>query len=154
MSSDPHGSGADGPRIAVPAGEEEFDAGSRVGEDRVEGAPPSHPSGATLRAELRGYLLGLGLAAVLTAAAFLSVGTSAIYPPGIVMAIVALGLAQVGVHLVFFLHLTTAPDNTNNVLALAFGFLIVCLIVFGTIWVMYNLDHNMMPALELLKMRR
>jgi len=26
-----------------------------------------------------------------------------------------------GVHLVFFLHVTTGPDNTNNVMALAFG---------------------------------
>jgi cytochrome o ubiquinol oxidase subunit IV len=32
-----------------------------------------------------------------------------------------------GVHLVFFLHITTGPDNTNNVLALAFGILIVAL---------------------------
>jgi cytochrome o ubiquinol oxidase subunit IV len=32
-----------------------------------------------------------------------------------------------GVHVVFFLHITTGPDNTNNVLALAFGVLIVSL---------------------------
>ena len=36
-----------------------------------------------------------------------------------------LAIAQMGVHLVFFLHITTGPDNTNNVLALAFGVLIV-----------------------------
>jgi cytochrome o ubiquinol oxidase operon protein cyoD len=29
-----------------------------------------------------------------------------------------LAIAQMGVHLVFFLHITTGPDNTNNVLAL------------------------------------
>jgi cytochrome o ubiquinol oxidase operon protein cyoD len=51
-----------------------------------------------------------------------------------------------GVHLAFFLHLTTGPDNTNNVLALAFGILIVGLVVFGSVWIMFNLNANMMPT--------
>jgi cytochrome o ubiquinol oxidase subunit IV len=123
--------------------DEEFDAGSRVGEDHVAGPfPPPTPAGG-LRAELAGYAIGLVLAAGLTAAAFLSPGSQAIYGPGIVMAVVVLGLAQVGVHLVFFLHMTTSPDNTNNVLALAFGLLIVSIVVFGTIWAMYHMNHNM-----------
>ena len=130
---------------ADPPSDEEFDTGSRVGEDRVLGQLPSQLSTDSLRAELRGYVMGLLLAATLTAAAFFSIGTQVIYAPGIVMAVVVFGLAQVGVHLVFFLHMTTAPDNTNNVLALAFGLLIVCIIVFGTIWVMHQMDHNMMP---------
>jgi len=50
-----------------------------------------------------------------------------------------------GVHLVFFLHITTGPDNTNNVLALAFGVLVVFLIVAGSIWIMGHLSQNMMP---------
>lgn len=130
-----------------------WEAGSRVGEDRIPGEPPTELAEATLRAELRRYVIGVVLAAALTAAAFLSIGTRIIYGPGIVMAVVVLGLAQVGVHLVFFLHLTTAPDNTNNALALAFGFLIVCLIVFGSIWIMYNLNHNMMSPSELIQMQ-
>ena len=128
-----------------PPSDEDLDTGSRVGEDRVPGQAPSRPDTRTLRAELTGYTMGLALASILTAAAFLSVGTQLIYTPGIVMAIVVFGLAQVGVHLVFFLHMTTAPDNTNNVLALAFGLLIVSVVVFGTIWVMHQMNHNMMP---------
>ena len=61
------------------------------------------------------------------------------------MALVVLAIAQIGVHLVFFLHITTGPDNTNNVLALAFGVLIVTLIIVGSLWIMANLNHNMMP---------
>ena len=56
-----------------------------------------------------------------------------------------LAIAQMGVHLVFFLHITTGPDNTNNVLALAFGVLIVFLVVAGSLWIMTNLNDNMMP---------
>ena len=50
-----------------------------------------------------------------------------------------------GVHLVFFLHITTGPDNLNNVMALAFGVLIVLLLLGGTFWVMTNMNYNMMP---------
>ena len=123
--------------------DEDFDAGSRVGEDHVAGQLPHEPPAGGLRSELTGYAIGLVLAAALTAAAFFSPGSQAIYGPGIVMAVVVLGLAQVGVHLVFFLHMTTSPDNTNNVLALAFGLIIVSIVVFGTIWAMYHMNHNM-----------
>jgi len=58
-----------------------------------------------------------------------------------------------GVHLVFFLHITSGPDNTNNVLALAFGVLIVLLIMSGTLWIMANLNANMAPAAELMNLQ-
>ncbi len=103
---------------------------------------------------LRSYLLGLVLAGLLTAASFWVVTTHLIYGPGVPVAVLVLAVAQMGIHLVFFLHITTAPDNTNNVLALAFGTLIVCLVVFGSIWIMANLNHNMMPMNELIRMQR
>jgi hypothetical protein len=45
---------------------------------------------------------------------------------------------------------TTGPDNTNNVLALAFGVLIVTILVAGSLWIMANLNNNMMPSPELM----
>jgi cytochrome o ubiquinol oxidase operon protein cyoD len=96
---------------------------------------------------VRGYLLGLALAILLTVAAFWASGTHLIYRPGVPIALVVLAVAQMGIHLVFFLHITTGPDNTNNVLALAFGVLIVVILVFGTVWVMAHMNHNMMPML-------
>ena len=68
------------------------------------------------------------------------------------MGLVVLAIAQMGVHLVFFLHITTGPDNTNNVLALAFGVLIVFLVVVGSLWIMNNLNDNMMPSRELMNL--
>jgi cytochrome o ubiquinol oxidase subunit IV len=62
------------------------------------------------------------------------------------MAIAVFAVAQMGIHLVFFLHITTAPDNTNNVLALAFGLLIAGLVVFGSLWIMQHLNQNLMPV--------
>ncbi len=130
----------------------EPEAGSYVGSDVAPGETAPEPP--SLGAEVRAYLLGLALAAGLTAASFWVCGTSLIYGPGLPMTLTALAVAQMGIHLVFFLHITTAPDNTNNVLALAFGFLIVCMLVFGTLWVMYHLDRNMMPTQELMQMQR
>jgi cytochrome o ubiquinol oxidase operon protein cyoD len=44
------------------------------------------------------------------------------------VALAVLAVAQMGVHLVFFLKITTCPENFNDVLALAFGVLIVLLL--------------------------
>lgn len=100
---------------------------------------------------LRGYALGYGLAVLLTAASFWAATSDVIYEPAVVSALVVLAIAQMGVHLVFFLHLTTGPDNINNILALAFGILIVALVVLGSIWIMGHLNHNMMPMHEMIR---
>ena len=97
---------------------------------------------------IRGYLLGLALAIALTAASFWASSTHLIYGPGVPIALVVLAVAQMGIHLVFFLHITTGSDNTNNVLALAFGVLIVFVLVFGTVWAMIHMNANMMQHMH------
>lgn len=106
------------------------------------------------RTRLRSYLLGLVLATMLTIASFWAAGTGLVYGPGIPMLLAALAIAQMGIHLVFFLHITTDPDNTNNALALAFGVLIVFLVITGSLWIMSHLNHAMMPMDQLMKMQR
>jgi cytochrome o ubiquinol oxidase operon protein cyoD len=94
------------------------------------------------------------LAAGLTVGSFwVASGTSLIYVPGEPMALAALAIAQMGVHLAFFLHITTGPDNTNNALALAFGVLIVGLVIAGSLWIMYHLNTNMMVPGDMLDLR-
>ena len=58
-----------------------------------------------------------------------------------------------GVHLVFFLHITTGPDSTNNVLALAFGVLIVFLVLGGSLVIMADLNQNMTPHTEMMNLQ-
>jgi cytochrome o ubiquinol oxidase operon protein cyoD len=100
------------------------------------------------------YLVGLVLASVLTLTSFYVAGTDLVWAPSIPVALVVLAIAQMGVHLVFFLHITTGPDNTNNVMALAFGVLIVILVIGGSLWIMANLNHNMMPMDRIMQMQR
>jgi cytochrome o ubiquinol oxidase operon protein cyoD len=131
----------------------DIDADSQVDQDRAPGDGFGEEGG-NLGEGVRSYVLGLALAIALTIASFWAVQTHLIYGPGIPMALVALAVAQMGIHLVFFLHITTGPDNTNNTLALAFGVLIVTLVVFGSVWVMAHLNHNMASMDELMRMQR
>jgi cytochrome o ubiquinol oxidase operon protein cyoD len=126
-----------------------------AGADRNDLAPgaASDEEQASLGAEIGGYVIGLVLSALLTAASFYVLRSRAIWGPGIPVALLVLAVAQIGVQLVFFLHITTAPDNTNNVLALAFGVLIVALIIIGSLWIMAHLNHNMMPMDEVMHMQ-
>jgi cytochrome o ubiquinol oxidase subunit IV len=101
-----------------------------------------------------GYVIGLGLAVLLTVTSFFIAGTDLVWQPSIPVALVVLAIAQMGVHLVFFVHITTDPDNTNNVMALAFGLLIVFLVVGGSLWIMSNLNQNMPPADQIMQMQR
>jgi cytochrome o ubiquinol oxidase subunit IV len=108
----------------------------------------------SVKFRLLGYLVGLGLAVLLTATSFFIAGTDLVWQPSIPVALIVLAIAQMGVHLVFFLHITTGPDNANNVLALAFGLLIVFLVIGGSLWIMANLNHNMMPVDQIMQMQR
>ena len=91
------------------------------------------------------YTAGLALAIVATIASFIVSQTDLLWAPGIPVGLIVLALAQIGVHLVFFLHLGSGSDSTNNILALAFGVLIVFLVIIGSVWIIANLNSNMMP---------
>ena len=99
------------------------------------------------------YLIGLGLASLLTIVSFFIARTTLVWQPSIPVALAVLAIAQMGVHLVFFLHITTGPDNVNNVMALAFGVLIVFLIITGSLWIMAHMNHNMMPMDQIMQMQ-
>ena len=104
--------------------------------------------------ETLSYVIGLGLALLLTGISFWVASTSVLWGPGVAVGLVVLAIAQMGVHLVFFLHITTGPDNVNNLLALAFGVLIVLLLIVGSLWIMSHLNHNMMPMDRIMQMQR
>lgn len=126
-----------------------------VQEDRQDAAPgAAEDQGGSVAQRVGVYVAGLGLATLLTATSFFVAGTDLVWTPSIPVALVVLAVAQMGVHLVFFLHITTGPDNTNNVMALAFGVLIVILVIGGSLWIMANLNHNMMPMDRIMQMQR
>jgi len=111
--------------------------------------------GETGRSErLRSLVIGLLGSVLLTAASFWAAETPAVWRPSVPILLAALAIAQMGVHLVFFLHISSAPDQANNFLSLAFGVLVVGLVVFGSMLIMSNLDTMVMPMSEILKQLR
>ena len=100
------------------------------------------------------YIIGLALAIGLTCVSFFIAHTTLVWTPSIPVALTVLAVAQMGVHLVFFLKLTTGKDNINNSLALAFGLLIVLLVMGGSVWIMGHLNHNMVPMGQMMQMQR
>jgi cytochrome o ubiquinol oxidase operon protein cyoD len=101
-----------------------------------------------------GYLVGYALAVLLTVVSFYLARSTLVWEPSIPIALSVLAIAQMGVHLVFFLHMTSGPDNLNNLMALAFGLLIVVLLVFGSLWIMSNLSQHMIPMDQIMRMQR
>ena len=116
--------------------------------DVAPGLPHSN-----VMSEVGAYVIGLALALILTGVSFWVASTSVLWGPGIATGLVVLAIAQMGVHLVFFLHITSGPDNTNNILALAFGVLIVFLVMIGTIWIMGHMNANMAPDPALMNLQ-
>ena len=116
-----------------------MDGDDRVFDDRTPGVEHEESM-----ANFLSYTAGLGLAILATIASFVVSQTNLLWAPGIPVGLVVLAFAQIGVHLVFFLHLGSGADSTNNILALAFGMLIVFLVITGSIWIIANLNSNMM----------
>ena len=111
----------------------------RLLHDRTPGVEHEEPT-----ANYLSYTAGLVLAILLTITSFVVAQTNLLWPPGVSVGLIVLAFAQIGVHLVFFLHLGSGPESTNNILALAFGVLVVFLVIAGSIWIIANLNWNMM----------
>jgi cytochrome o ubiquinol oxidase operon protein cyoD len=116
------------------------DSHEHLYDDRTPGVEEHEPTASYLS-----YTAGLGLAILATIASFIVSQTNLLWAPGIPVGLVVLAFAQIGVHLVFFLHLGSGSDSTNNILALAFGVLIAFLVIAGSVWIMANLGSNLMP---------
>ncbi len=126
------------------------------GTDQSQSAPGDRraESGENVSAQVIGYAIGLALAVIMTAVSFYIVHSRLIWAPGIPIGLIVLAIGQMGIHLVFFLHVNTGPDSTNTVLALAFGLLIVFLVLAGSLFIMSNLNANMLPMDQIMKMQR
>ncbi|WP_250622899.1 cytochrome o ubiquinol oxidase subunit IV [Pinirhizobacter soli] len=103
---------------------------------------------------LRGYITGYVLAGALTIAAFAIAPSTGMAPFSVVAALAVLAIAQMLVHLIFFLHINTAPAQKTNVLAFAAAILIIAIVVIGSIWIMGHLNRNMLPMDHLMQMQR
>ena len=96
-----------------------------------------------LRANLLKYCGALALSIVLTLVSFWVSATGTVWPGGVPVLLAALAIAQMGVHLLLFLNVSSGPEGTNNIMSLAFGVFVVVLVIFGSMIIMHSLDARM-----------
>lgn len=98
---------------------------------------------------LRDYLVGFFLSVVLTAIPFWLVMAGAIPDrQASALVIMAFAVVQIVVHMIYFLHMNTRSENGWTVMALIFTIVLVVIALSGSLWVMYHLNHNMMPTMH------
>jgi cytochrome o ubiquinol oxidase subunit IV len=96
------------------------------------------------RAEKRSYVWGLGLAVVLTAAAF-GLATFKLLSGGALLAAIGvLALIQVAVQFRFFLHIDLSRQRREDLQLILFTGLLILMMVGGSLWIMASLDARMM----------
>ncbi|MBF6988655.1 MULTISPECIES: cytochrome o ubiquinol oxidase subunit IV [Cupriavidus] len=107
------------------------------------GAHAAHDSHST-HASFKGYAIGFILAVILTVIPFKLVMDGSMDKGTILWIILGMAAVQILVHLKYFLHLDTSSDQRSNVIALLFTALILVIVVAGSLWIMHNLNTNMM----------
>lgn len=97
--------------------------------------------------DLKGYVTGFVLAVILTAIPFWLVMDKVLGKSSVMaMVILGIGAVQIVVHMVYFLHMNSKSEGGWTMLALIFTLVLVVIVLSGSLWVMYQLDHNMMPS--------
>ncbi|WP_279482615.1 cytochrome o ubiquinol oxidase subunit IV [Aureimonas sp. SK2] len=108
-----------------------------------------HDDHAAGHGTFKGYLTGFVLSVILTAIPFWLVMGDVLDSRNLtVFLIMGLGAVQIVVHMVYFLHMNTKSEGGWNMLALIFTVVILAITIAGSLWVMYHLNTNMMPAMQ------
>lgn len=112
-----------------------------------------HDEHAQSHGSFRGYMTGFVLSVVLTAIPFWLVMTGAIESKQATAFIVmGLAVAQIIVHMVYFLHMDGRSEGGWSMMALVFTLILVVIALAGSLWVMYHLNTNMMPVHDMRQM--
>jgi cytochrome o ubiquinol oxidase operon protein cyoD len=114
----------------------------------VPGHEHDHHGSQGPHSTLRGYVTGFILAVILTAIPFWLVMAKVITNSATLgFVLLALAAVQIVVHMIYFLHMNTKAEDGWSMLALVFTFMLLVIMLSGSIWVMYHLNHNMMPGM-------
>lgn len=116
--------------------------------NKAHGGHDYHGNGdGHVHATTRGYLTGFGLSVVLTAVPFWLVMSGALgNNQATAVAILALAVVQIVVHMIYFLHMSPKSESGWTMMALIFTLVMVGITLTGSLWVMYHLNTNMMPG--------
>lgn len=104
----------------------------------------SHLPNDATHGSVKSYVTGFVLSVILTLIPFAVVMTGDLGHSTLIAIIVVTAIAQILVQLVYFLHMNTSAEGSWNLLSFVFTLLIIAIVVVGSLWIMYNLNVNMM----------
>jgi cytochrome o ubiquinol oxidase subunit IV len=107
----------------------------------------AHDDGAP-HSTFKGYMTGFVLSLILTAIPFwLVMGNVFDKSSTTALVVLAFAAVQIVVHMIYFLHMNARSQGGWTMLALIFTLVLVVITLSGSLWVMYHLNHNMMPGM-------
>lgn len=92
----------------------------------------------------KSYLIGLISSLVLTLIAFALVGNHMLSNQSLYIALSLLAIMQLFAQVTFFLRLNSSPEGRWNLMPFLFTIIVILVLVGGSLWIMYNLNYNMM----------
>ncbi|MBN9332947.1 cytochrome o ubiquinol oxidase subunit IV [Devosia sp.] len=117
-----------------------------LGHSHAHPNPHSHGAGHD-HGTRRSYLIGFALSVILTAIPFWLVMGDVIADRTVTtLLIMAFGVVQIFVHMVYFLHMNTKSEGGWTMMAAIFTIIIIVIALAGSLWVMFHLNTNMMPG--------
>ncbi|MBB3946699.1 cytochrome o ubiquinol oxidase operon protein cyoD [Rhizobium skierniewicense] len=123
------------------------DHGHAHGDDHHHDSGEDHGS-------FKSYMIGFILSVILTAIPFwLVMGDVIENRTTTVLIIMIFGVIQVFVHMIYFLHMNTKSQGGWIFMSLLFTLVVVMITLVGSLWVMYNMNKNMMPPMTMEQMR-
>lgn len=95
---------------------------------------------------LRSYATGFILSVILTAIPFGLVMAGGLASRMLtVMIVLGMAVAQIVVHMIYFLHMNTKSEKGWTMISLVFTIVVLVIMLSGSVWVMYHMNANMMP---------
>jgi cytochrome o ubiquinol oxidase operon protein cyoD len=119
--------------------------------DPVQSHHPAggHSDGAD-HGSLRGYLTGFVLSVILTAIPFWLVMSGVLHSTlATLIIITTMAIVQITVHMVYFLHMNSRSEDGWSIMALMFTLILVVIALIGSLWIIYHLNVNMMPSMDM-----
>jgi cytochrome o ubiquinol oxidase operon protein cyoD len=96
---------------------------------------------------VKSYIIGFLLSLILTFGSFGLLMVEGVPRGWILPGIMVLCVVQLLVQLVFFLHMGTSESQRDNLQAFIFAVFVIAIIVAGSLWVLHNMNANMMPGM-------
>lgn len=97
---------------------------------------------------VKSYVIGFVLAVILTVIPFKIVMDGTMDRGTILWIILGMAVVQIVVHLKYFLHMDGSKGQRWNVMAFLFTLLILFIVLAGSLWIMHNMNANMMPMMK------